>query len=251
MPEHMDNRAYYDAMSRTYERGRHDGYHAFLDDSEVACVADRIAGVEVLEVGCGTGLILQRMAPVARRVAGIDLSPGMLEMAASRGFDVQVASASALPFADGTFDGVVCFKVLPHIEAVGSAIAEMVRVVRPGGWLALEFYNPRSFRGLIKRLKRPTPIGGDVADTDVYTRLDTLSQAVSYLPAGVRVVRTHGIRIAIVSARWMRIPVVGRLLGRLDRALSHTWLKHLAGFIVIVAEKSQVLTPPAVSPPTR
>ena len=63
----MDNRSYYDVMSRTYEAERHQGYHAFLDDAEVALVADLVRGRCVLEVGTGTGLLLQRFQALASR----------------------------------------------------------------------------------------------------------------------------------------------------------------------------------------
>ncbi len=231
----LDNRAYYDAMAAGYERERHRGYHAFLDASEVETVADLVRGADVLEVGCGTGLILQRLVPLARRVAGVDLSGEMLRRARGRVPTVVQASALSLPFADGTFDVAVSFKVLAHVPDVRAAVAEMARVVRPGGHIALEFYNRGSLRALVKRLKRPSAVARDVTDEDVFTRYDSVADAVSYLPAGVEVVRVHGIRIAVPAAFLMRVPLVGAALRFQERLLARTPLRRFAGFLVLVA----------------
>src|SRR6476620_6629174 len=63
----LDNRAYYDDFAGWYERERHLPYHRMLDDLEVELVERYGAGKDVLEVGCGTGLILDRVAQFARR----------------------------------------------------------------------------------------------------------------------------------------------------------------------------------------
>lgn len=252
MTQRLDNRTYYDAMAEGYERERHRGYHAFLDRVEVESVADLVRGAEVLEVGCGTGLILRRLAPLARRVAGVDLSAEMLRQARERVPTVVQGSALALPFADRSFDVAVSFKVLAHIPDIRAVVAEMARVVRPGGHLALEFYNRHSLRALVKRLKPPSSIarqtvGGrrvgerpadgwdQIFDTDVFTRYDTLAEAMSYLPDGVEVVRVHGIRIALPAAFLMKVPIVGAVLGFQERLLDRTPLRRFGGFIVLVA----------------
>ncbi|MFN7697181.1 MAG: methyltransferase domain-containing protein, partial [Deltaproteobacteria bacterium] len=92
-----DVRAYYDDFSRNYDRGRDRGYHAMVDDIEAGAVIDLAAGRDVLEVGCGTGLVLERVARVARRAEGVDLSPGMLEHARLRGLSVREGDATAIP----------------------------------------------------------------------------------------------------------------------------------------------------------
>jgi len=238
LAERLENRDYYDAMARGYERERHHGYHVFLDDSEVRCIADLAHGADVLEVGCGTGLILSRLVTMARSVTGADLSAEMLGLATPRVPSVVQADATRLPFADGTFDLVVSFKVLAHIRDVEDAVSEMARVLRPGGYMALEFYNRRSLRALIKRIKSPSAVAGGVDDTDVFTRYDSVDDARGYLPAGVEPVRTHGIRIAVSAAVLMRLPLVGRMLAGSERVLSRTPLKQFGGFLVVVARKS-------------
>ena len=66
----MGNRAYYDDFAGWYERDRHLPYHRMLDDLEVELVERYATGKDVLEVGCGTGLILDRVAAFARGAAG-------------------------------------------------------------------------------------------------------------------------------------------------------------------------------------
>ena len=70
-----DNRSYYDDFAGWYERARHDGYHALIDQLQLEVAKPLAAGRDALEVGCGTGMILKELAPVARRAVGIDLSP--------------------------------------------------------------------------------------------------------------------------------------------------------------------------------
>src|ERR1041385_5939753 len=92
------NRPYYDAFSARYEaqRGRNDpgGYHELLDELEAGFVRRFAAGRDVLEVGCGTGLVLRRIEQFARSAKGVDLSPGMLERARKRGLRVSEGSAT-------------------------------------------------------------------------------------------------------------------------------------------------------------
>ena len=65
----MDNRSYYDTFSETYEAKRHYGYHQFLDDAEFGLIEGYCQNADVLEVGCGTGLILHRAATHAKKAS--------------------------------------------------------------------------------------------------------------------------------------------------------------------------------------
>lgn len=97
---------------------------------------------DVLEVAVGTGRNLPFYPPDVR-LTGIDFSPGMLSVAADRAaslrrdIDLREADAQALPFADASFDTVVCTLGLCGIPDEHRAIAEMHRVLRPGGLLLL------------------------------------------------------------------------------------------------------------------
>ena len=149
----LDNRSYYDDFAGWYERERHLPYHRMLDDLEVEIVERYARGKQVLEVGCGTGLILGRVGGFARTATGIDLSGGMLAKAAARGQAVAQASATELPIASASVDVAYSFKVLAHIPDIQGAMREMARVVRPGGYVLAEFYNARSLRRLVKAVK--------------------------------------------------------------------------------------------------
>src|SRR5580698_9296097 len=171
-----ETRAYYDEFAGRYEDRRDGrdpgGYHDLIDELELGFVERFGRGRDVLEVGCGTGLLLRHLAAFARSARGVDLSPGMLEKARARGLSVEVASATELPFPDASFDVACSFKVLPHVRDIGRALAEMARVVRPGGHVIAELYNPVSLRGLAKRMGPAGAIGASVTERDVYTRFD-------------------------------------------------------------------------------
>jgi len=93
----------------------------------------------ILDAGCGTGAILQRLGNPERNV-GVDLAPEAISFCRERGLtNVQQADINALPFAEASFDAVICSSVLCHqwIKNVGAAIGELHRVLRPGGLLFL------------------------------------------------------------------------------------------------------------------
>jgi len=205
----LDNRAYYDDFAGWYENERHLPYHRMLDDLEVELVERYAAGKAVLEVGCGTGLILHRTARFTRSATGIDLSGAMLARAQQRGLRVVQASATDLPIATASVDVAYSFKVLAHIPDIESALREMARVVRPGGWVLAEFYNARSLRRLVKAVKPPTAVSDTNHDEHVFTRYDDAAAIRSYLPAELSWVATRGIRVITPVAKLLELPVLG------------------------------------------
>jgi SAM-dependent methyltransferase len=101
-------------------------------------------GLRVLDVGCGTGDHLRLLAPLVApgEAVGVDLSATLIEHARRGGTGVglsfQVGDAYDLPFADGSFDRVVANQVLLHLADPWPAVAEMRRVLAPGGLLAVD-----------------------------------------------------------------------------------------------------------------
>ena len=105
-------------------------------------------GDRVLDVGCGSGVVTRaiatRVGPGGRAV-GVDPSSELLAIARdlARGgasgerIEFHEGSALRLPFADGSFDAVVCVTVLSHVPGGDGAIPELVRVLRPGGRLGV------------------------------------------------------------------------------------------------------------------
>ena len=205
----LDNRAYYDDFAGWYERERHLPYHRMLDDLEVELVHRYGEDRDVLEVGCGTGLILHRAAQFARTASGIDLSGGMLAKAASRGLAVAQASATELPIASASVDVAYSFKVLAHIPDITGALREMARVVRPGGWVLAEFYNARSIRRLVKAMKPANAVSTTTTDEAVYTRYDDAKAIRGYLPPELEWVATRGIRVITPVAKVLELPLLG------------------------------------------
>ena len=100
-------------------------------------------GAEILDAGCGTGLVGVSLAACSHgAIVGFDLSTGMLERSAQRGVYSELHQGSLLdrlPFDDGRFGSVVSVGVftLGHVD--GSAFAELARVTSPGGHVSITF----------------------------------------------------------------------------------------------------------------
>jgi ubiquinone/menaquinone biosynthesis C-methylase UbiE len=236
-----ETRAYYDEFSKHYEDHRRPndpgGYHALVDDLEVELCERYGNGRDVLECGCGTGLILDRIRRFAGRAAGIDLSPGMLELARGRGLDVREGSVTELPFEDASFDVACSFKVLAHVPDIGKALREMARVTRPGGVILAEFYNPLSLRGLAKRLGPAGKISDHTRESAVYTRFDAPWVLPRILPANTRLETARGIRIVTPAALAMHVPGLRGMLRTAERLLCDSPAAVLGGFYVAVIRK--------------
>jgi ubiquinone/menaquinone biosynthesis C-methylase UbiE len=129
------------------------------------------SGQAVLDVGCGTGVLAcaaaERVGPTGR-VVGLDPNEQMLAVARRKSTAVTWRSgrAETLPFEDGSFDAVVSQFALMFFESRPVAIAEMLRVLRPGGRLAVAVWDSldhtpgyRALTGLLREL-----FGNDVAD---------------------------------------------------------------------------------------
>jgi ubiquinone/menaquinone biosynthesis C-methylase UbiE len=231
---------YYDRFSETYDNERHRGYHRLIDELELDLVRRYGAGKDVFEAGCGTGLLLREAAAVARSAVGLDLSRGMLTPARARGLTVIQGSLTEVPVPSASFDLVYCMKVLAHIPPIERAVAELARLVRPGGHLLLEFYNPFSLRYLAKRLGGPGRIAGDGTDeSHVFTRFDRPSRARSYLPGDLQVVSTRGVRVLTPSSHVFAWEPLGKLFSWAERAACDApLLRNLGGFLILVARKS-------------
>ncbi len=133
-------RRYWDKHSASYDKQMRFFDRVLFGDSR-AWVCSQATG-DTLEVGIGTGLNLP-LYPAGTALTGIDISPAMLKLAADRArrlgrtVDLREADAGALPFGDASFDTVVCTFSLCAIPDDCRAVAEMSRVLRPGGLLLL------------------------------------------------------------------------------------------------------------------
>jgi 2-polyprenyl-6-hydroxyphenyl methylase / 3-demethylubiquinone-9 3-methyltransferase len=97
------------------------------------------AGLRVLDIGCGGGLLAEEFARLGCAVVGVDPSEESLvtarRHAAGQGLAIEFrrAAGESLPFADASFDVVYCCDVLEHVADLGQVIAETARVLKPGG----------------------------------------------------------------------------------------------------------------------
>jgi SAM-dependent methyltransferase len=101
----------------------------------LAPLADRM----LLDAGCGTGSVLRSAARRGARVAGLDAAAEMIAEARRRlpDADLRVGDIAALPFPDATFDVVTAFNAVQYAAVPQAAVAELARVIRPGGRVAV------------------------------------------------------------------------------------------------------------------
>ncbi len=238
-PKHIEHRrGYYDAFSEGYDRGRDRGYHAFLDRAELSVILPAARGKRVLEAGCGTGLLLEHVARQARTAVGVDLSAGMLQKARERGLDVIEGDLHSLPFEDESFDLVYSCKVLAHVPDLPRTLHELNRVVAPGGRLLLEFYNRRSLRFLVRRLRPGMATSAQHHDGDVYTRFDTEEEVLRAAPASWTLQARYGIRVATLVPQIFALPLLGPLWNRLEESLVRSPIAGLGGFLLLDFHKA-------------
>ncbi|MEV7394734.1 class I SAM-dependent methyltransferase [Streptomyces sp. NPDC091215] len=120
--------------------------NAYYERPAMLALAGEVAGRRILDAGCGSGPLFAALRDRGANVSGFDASAGMLELARRRlgdGADLQVADlCSPLPYSDDTFDDVVASLVLHYLEDWGPALAELRRIIRPGGRLIASVDHP-------------------------------------------------------------------------------------------------------------
>ena len=207
--------------------------------------------MQVLDVGCGPGSITLGLAEVVARgrVVGIDIQPEMVKQAqalanARRATNAhfEVADIYRLPFTDATFDAAFANGVLMHLREPGRALAEVRRVLRPGGIAGLRDPDfgamlhapatPLLERWLALRIKVRQHNGGDPFLSRHYRRLlleagfARAEASVSVESAGsVEETQRHAVFLkaqlrgfarTAVSQRWMDQPMVERAAAEID-----------------------------------
>lgn len=151
----------------------------------------------VLELGCGTGRLLGQVTAPVR--IGVDVSAGMLAEARARQLEVARADAHALPFADASFDAILAGKGVFRYLDLDRALAECVRVLRPGGVLALHQYAART----ASLFGSPVPPPGVWHLASVAELVEPARRA-GLAPRAVRVFRSIRIRPYLLEIpRWL------------------------------------------------
>ena len=127
-------------------------------DLDAMRAAAELTGRErLLDLGCGPGITHPLVAPRCEAVTGVELSPGYARLAREHArrqglANVQIAvqDASALAFPDASFDAALCLDVLHHVADLDAVLAELERVVRPGGDILL--FEPNCLNPLLLAL---------------------------------------------------------------------------------------------------
>jgi SAM-dependent methyltransferase len=120
--------------------------NAYYTLPAMVSLAGDVAGLRVLDAGCGAGALTARLRERGAVVSGFDSSAAMVALARTRlGDDVDLRVAALgepLPYGDASFDVVVSSLVLHYLEDWGPALAELRRVLRPGGRLVAGVQHP-------------------------------------------------------------------------------------------------------------
>jgi ubiquinone/menaquinone biosynthesis C-methylase UbiE len=139
----------YDSFAEGYTASNETSFvNAYYARPAMLALAGDVAGRRILDAGCGSGPLFAALRDRGASVTGIDKSAGMLEQARRRlgdDADLQVAELGGpLPFPDDTFDDVTASLVLHYLEDWGPALAELRRVLKPGGRLIASVNHPFS-----------------------------------------------------------------------------------------------------------
>jgi ubiquinone/menaquinone biosynthesis C-methylase UbiE len=137
----------YDGFAEAYSASNEKSLaNAYCERPAMLALAGDVAGRRILDVGCGAGPLLEALRDRGAIVTGMDKSSGMVEVARRRlgaGADLRVAElGSPLPFPDDAFDDITASLVLHYLEDWGPALAELRRVLKPGGRLIVSVNHP-------------------------------------------------------------------------------------------------------------
>ncbi len=147
---------------KIYESWRATSLGAVTEAIEQRLILDLmgdLAGVYVLDVGCGDGALVCAAASRGAEATGVDPDPAMLAAARTRADKDGITAAflegriERLPFPDAAFDVVVSITVLCFVPDASVAVREMARVLRPGGRLVLGELGRWSLWALVRRLR--------------------------------------------------------------------------------------------------
>jgi len=162
-PQNMDllpTREGYDRWAVIYDD--EDNPLIRLEEPQVTTLLGDVRGLDVLDLGCGTGRWTARLATAGAHVTALDFSAGMLARArekvpanAAVRF-VEHDIARLLPLANAAFHRVLCALVLDHVRAPDRLFREMARVCRPEGCIVISVMHPAMMlRGITARFTDP------------------------------------------------------------------------------------------------
>lgn len=196
-------------------------------------LAGPLEGKRVLDVGTGDGTYAIAAAERGARVIGLDRSPEMLDAgrvrakAAAIELDLREGTAEVLPFADGEFDLVLAVTVLCFVADPQKVVAEMARVLAPGGRLVFADLGRWSTWAAWRRVKGV--FGSSTWRGARFWSVASLSKLLA--DAGLTVEEVRG------SVYYPPLGMAARLMAPLDRALGRV-VPSLAAFVAVSARKT-------------
>ena len=203
------------------------------------------AGLVAVDVGCGTGHHLRGLVARGFAVAGVDGSAEMLAQARREVPDAELhqAGVEALPFAPDSFDLALCIEVLRYLPDPGPCLAEIARVLRPGG-VCITTAAPRfSANGyaLVNRLALVAPVAGLVRLKQYFTTPSELQdrfEAAGFTDVEIRAVYSGPINwIERLAPR--RLPALLHRWEPLDRRLSEQpMLRGVSNMLLVRAARA-------------
>ena len=163
-------------------------------------------GAILVDAGCGGGLLAPHVRQLGYRHVGVDIRRAGLEQSAGRGVTPVGGDVTALPLADNCADVVVAGEILEHVTDLPGTVAELSRVLRPGGLLILDTINDTTLGRFItvtagERL-RIAPIG--LHDPELFVDHKELTR--EFARHGIKL-RVRGIRPTVTGLlRWLVLP---------------------------------------------
>jgi len=137
-----DVRSGYARWAGSYDVPKNPLIHA--EQPVVHSLVDSLPPGRALDAACGTGRHLRHLRDRGHQAVGVDASPEMLEVAraAMPGADLRLGDLTALPVETGSMDLAVCALALTHCEELTAPVAELARVLAPGGRLVISDFHP-------------------------------------------------------------------------------------------------------------
>ena len=202
----QDTAKYFDAESAAWS-ARYDASPHFRTrlETTLGWIAAHPGPLDLLDYGCGSGVLLRALAPLGHRLTGVDVSEGMLaaarETLSGVPGDVRLEQVDAphAEYAARTYDGVTCLGVVEYVDDAEAFLARVAGLVKPGGFLIVSYPNRASLlrkfeRAVFRhaRLFRALGLFGHLTGPDSYLHVQrhqfTLAGMSSRLAA-------HGLRL--------------------------------------------------------
>lgn len=153
---HLDPQTAYAKWAKSYPPRAHNALME-LEQQTVLSLMPDVAGLTVIDAGCGTGRYLRELRDRGANVVGLDLSAAMLVRARAVTTRVARANICALPIDSTCVDAVVCGLAFGDVHSLELALAELARVLRPGGCIVYSVVHPV---GGVKGWSRTFDAGG-------------------------------------------------------------------------------------------